>query len=413
MTAEDFKKDFPILQNKGKNGKTIAYLDNAATTQKPRQVIDAVCGYYENYNANPHRGTYSIAEKLTQRFEEVREQTAGFIGAASPREIVFTAGTTDAINMAALMYGSSHINAGDEILLSITEHHSNLLPWQRLAKEKNAELIYLYPDKSGRITASEVEGKCSSRTRIAAITLVSNVLGAVNPIAEIAKIVHSKGGVLFVDGAQGVPHIPVNVQLLDVDFLTFSGHKMLAPAGIGVLYGKSELLQDMPPLRVGGGNVEYVSKYEAEYMDAPWRFEAGTQNAEGVIGFGAAMEYIRKMGFGKIQEIERQLLDYTLRRLKGVPGIVMYGINDGADIAGRTGILAFNIKEVHPHDTATILAQYGVAVRAGHHCAQPLMQYLGVNSTCRMSLYFYNTKNDIDRMVDALSTVREVLGYGA
>jgi len=408
MVSTDYKKDFPLLLQPDAGGLPLAYLDNAATTQKPRQVIDAVRNYYETFNANPHRGAYSISVRVTEAFEEVRAKAARFIGAADPEEVVFTFGATDAINQAAQSYGEQAVGAGDEILISVAEHHSNLLPWQRLAKRTGAVLRYLIPDQSGRVTTEELAAKLTSKTKILAIAHVSNVLGGVNPIGELAAMAHEKGAVVLLDAAQSVPHIPVNVRDLDVDFMAFSGHKMLAPAGIGVLYGKKELLQRMEPARLGGGIVEEVTQQDARFLDAPLRFEAGTQNAEGVIGLGAAIDYLEAVGMEAIQDIERRLMDDALQELCAIPRIRLYGAGDAEE---RTGILSFNIEDVHPHDTATILASHGVAVRAGHHCAQPLMAHLGVNATCRMSLCFYNTEEDIRRLAQALSTVREVLGF--
>lgn len=406
----NYRRDFPLLLQEPENGLGLAYLDNAATTQKPQQVIDAVCSYYRTYNANTHRGAYSISVRATTEFEQVREKTAAFIGAARTDEIIFTSGTTDALNQAALSYGWNHVTAGDEILISAAEHHSNLLPWQRLARLKGAVLNYLYPGRDGRISVAEAAQKLTGRTRIVAITHISNVLGSINPIKEIAALAHKKGAVVVLDAAQSVPHIPVNVRDLDVDFMAFSGHKMLAPAGIGVLYGKTALLEELAPARLGGGMVESVTEQDVRFLDAPLRFEAGTQNAEGVIGLGAAIDYLNRIGFPAVSQIENHLTEYALEKLSQLPEIELYGAAGGAS---RTGILSFNVKDVHPHDTATILASHGVAVRAGHHCAQPLMNYLGVKSTCRMSLYFYNTEEDIDRLFRALSTVREVLGYGS
>lgn len=404
----DYRCDFPLLQT-SENGLPLAYLDNAATTQKPQQVIDAVGKYYRTYNANTHRGAYSISVRATEEFEQVRVKTAAFIGAADASEIIFTSGTTDALNQLALSYGWDHVKERDEILISVTEHHSNLLPWQRLARLRGAALCYLYPDQNGRITVDEVAQKLTPQTKIVAVTHISNVLGSVNPIKEIAALAHQNGAVIVVDAAQSAPHIPVNVQDLDVDFLAFSGHKMLAPAGIGVLYGKMDLLKDMEPVRLGGGMVEDVTEQSVRFLDAPLRFEAGTQNVEGVIGLGAAIDYLNQVGFPAIEQIENHLTGYALEKLSQMPEVELYGAPKGA---ARTGILSFNVKDVHPHDTATILADQGIAVRAGHHCAQPLMNYLGIHSTCRMSLYFYNTEEDIDRLFQTLSTVRGVLGYG-
>lgn len=406
----DYRQDFPLLLQKDGEGRTLAYLDNAATTQKPRQVIDAVRRYYETYNANPHRGAYDISVRVTEEFEAVRGKVARFLGAASAEEIVFTSGATDAINLVAMSYGEGAVGPGDEILISVLEHHSNLLPWQRLARRTGAKLRYLLPGADGVISLEEVEKKLTSSTRLVAVTHVSNVLGSVSPVRELTALAHERGAAVLLDAAQSAPHIPVDVRALDVDFLTFSGHKLLSPAGIGVLYGKKELLRAMEPLRLGGGIVEEVTQDSVRYMDAPWRFEAGTQNAEGVIGLGAAIDYLEAVGMPAIQEIEGRLTSYALEKLSAVPGIELYGAARGA---ARAGILSFNIAGVHPHDTATILASHGVAVRAGHHCAQPLMAHLGVNATCRMSLYFYNTEEDVDRLTEALRTVREVLGLEA
>lgn len=409
MVKTDYKQDFPLLLQKDEKGRVLAYLDNAATTQKPEQVIGTVRAYYETFNANPHRGAYSISVRATEAFEEVRRKAARFIGADGPEEIVFTSGATDAINLAAISYGEQAVGQGDEILISVLEHHSNLLPWQRLARRTGAVLRYLFPGKNGCVALEEAAEKLTARTRIVALTHVSNVLGGVNPIRDIAALAHAKGAAVLLDAAQSVPHIPVDVQALDVDFLAFSGHKMLAPAGIGVLYGKKALLRQMEPLRLGGGIVEEVTQQSVRYLDAPWKFEAGTQNVEGVIGLGAAIDYLEAVGMDRIRETEGRLTEYALERLSAVPGIELYGVQGGE---ARTGILSFNIAGVHPHDTATILASHNVAVRAGHHCAQPLMAHLGVNATCRMSLYFYNTREDIDRLARALKTVRGVLGLG-
>lgn len=406
----DFKQDFPLLLQSDEEGRTLAYLDNAATTQKPRQVIDTVRKYYETFNANPHRGVYSISARVTEACEAVRAKAAGFIGSADPETIVFTSGTTSAINLVAMGYGEQAVGPGDEILISVLEHHSNVLPWQRLARRAGASLSHLVPGPDGRLSLEEASEKITARTRIVALTHVSNVLGGTNPVREIAALAHQKGAVLLLDAAQSAPHIPIDVRSLDVDFLAFSGHKMLSPAGIGILYGKKNLLRQMEPLLLGGGIVEEVTRQTARYMDAPWKFEAGTQNAEGIIGLGSAIDYLEAFGREQIHEIEGRLMEYALERLLSVPGIILYGSGNGK---ARNGILSFNVAGVHPHDTATILAAHNVAVRAGHHCAQPLMDHLGVNATCRMSLYFYNTKEDIDRLVQALKTVKEVLGLAS
>lgn len=405
----DYRQDFPLLLQRNEEGQELAYLDNAATTQKPRQVINAVREYYETFNANPHRGAYSISVRVTEAFEAVRAKVARFIGAAGPEEIVFTFGATDGINQVAQSYGEQAVGFGDEILISVLEHHSNLLPWQRLARRTGATLRYLRSDQSGCVPLEEVAQKLGAKTKIVAITHVSNVLGGVNPIREIAAMAHEKGAVILLDAAQSAPHIPLDVRALDVDFMAFSGHKMLAPAGIGVLYGRKALLSQMEPVRLGGGIVEEVTQQGVRFLDVPWKLEAGTQNAEGVIGLGAAIDYLEEVGMENIRAREHRLMEYALEQLSAVPGIQLYGARDST---ARTGILSFNIADVHPHDTATILASHGVAVRAGHHCAQPLMAHLRVTATCRMSLYFYNTEEDIRRLARALSTVREVLGIG-
>lgn len=407
IITADYKQDFPLLLQKDEEALTIAYLDNAATTQKPNQVISAVSAYYQTYNSNPHRGTYGISVKVTEAFEQVRAKVAAFIGSEESEEIVFTSGTTDSINLVALSYGEQILEPGDEILISLLEHHSNLLPWQRLAQRKKAKLNYLIPDHNGCISLEEVAQKLTPQTKIVAITQVSNVLGLVNPIREITDLAHQQGAVVLLDAAQSIPHMPVNVKELNVDFMAFSGHKMLAPAGIGVLYGKKEYLRAMEPLRIGGGIVEEVTQHSVRYLDSPWKFEAGTQNAEGVIGLGAAIDYLETIGMPTIEKIEHRLMTYAFEKLSALPEIELYGKKSAK---GRTGILSFNVIGVHPHDTATILASHGVAVRAGHHCAQPLMAHMGVNATCRMSLYFYNTEEDIDRLVKALKTVKGVLG---
>lgn len=402
-------RDFPLLNNRQENGHRLVYLDNAATTQKPTQVLQAVADYYAHYTANPHRGAYALSADATRLYEQARERVAGFINARSAEEIVFTAGTTEAINLVAQTYGADKIHPGDEILLSIMEHHSNLLPWQSLARRKGAKLVYMYTDKQGHILPGELD-KLNSRTKMVAITHVSNVLGSINPVAEITAKAHGVGAVVLMDAAQSAPHMPLDVAALGVDFAAFSGHKMLAPAGIGVLYGKAELLSAMRPLMLGGGMVEKVGEQSVSFMDAPWKFEGGTPNVEGAVGLAAAMDYIDSIGFDNIAREETALAGYALERMKRNKAIEIYG-DTGNTI--RAGIISFNVKGIHPHDTASILDAYGIAVRAGHHCAQPLMKWMGVQSTCRLSLYIYNTFDDVDAFLDALPKVSEVLGHGA
>lgn len=405
----EYIKDFPILQ-KPMNGKSLVYLDNGATTQKPLAVIQAVDDYYTTFNANPHRGAYDLSVKATEIYEGARETVQKFIGAANSYEVIFTKNATESLNLLAYSYGMNFIEAGDEIVISIAEHHSNLVPWQQVAKAKGATLKYIYLDSVGRITQQEIAAKITDKTKIVAVTQVSNVLGIINPIADIVKKAHSVGAIVIVDGAQSVPHFKVDVQALDIDFLVFSGHKMLSPMGIGVLYGKEVLLDKMPPFLCGGDMIDYVWEQETAFAPLPAKFEAGTQNVGGAAGLAAAIEYIGKIGFDKIEAIEADLIQYAIPKLKALPYITLYGSDD---LSVKTGVIAFNVADIHPHDVSTILDADGVAIRAGHHCAHPLMQYLGVNATCRASLYFYNTREDIDKLIDSLSRVRGVLGYGS
>ena len=405
----EYIKDFPILQ-KPMNGKSLVYLDNGATTQKPLAVIQAVDDYYTTFNANPHRGAYDLSVKATEIYEGARETVQKFIGAANSYEVIFTKNATESLNLLAYSYGMNFIEAGDEIVISIAEHHSNLVPWQQVAKAKGAILKYIYLDSVGRITQQEIDAKITDKTKIVAVTQVSNVLGIINPIADIVKKAHSVGAVVIVDGAQSVPHFKVDVQALDIDFLVFSGHKMLSPMGIGVLYGKEALLDKMPPFLCGGDMIDYVWEQETTFAPLPAKFEAGTQNVGGAAGLAAAIEYIGKIGFDKIEAIEADLIQYAIPKLKALPYITLYGSDD---LSVKTGVIAFNVADIHPHDVSTILDADGVAIRAGHHCAHPLMQYLGVNATCRASLYFYNTREDVDKLIDSLSRVRGVLGYGS
>ncbi|MGI6432464.1 MAG: aminotransferase class V-fold PLP-dependent enzyme [Sphaerochaetaceae bacterium] len=409
MEKTDFRQDFPLLQKIGVGGLPIAYFDNAATSQKPHQVINAVTTYYESFTANTHRGSYALSALATKAYEATRTLVAHFIGALDPKEIVFTFGTTDSINQVAQGYAEQVVQEGDEILISVAEHHSNLLPWQRLATRTKSKLRYLLVDQMGTVTPQELASKLTSRTKIVAITHISNVLGGINPIKHLTAMAHKVGAVVLVDAAQSASHIPLNVVDLDVDFMAFSAHKMYGPTGVGVLYAKKEFLEQMEPTRVGGGIVEEVTQQHVRFLDAPLKFEAGTQNIEGVIGLGAAIDYVSQVGLKTIYAKEQHLTDYVWQQLSGVPHIHLYG---SAQAESRSGILSFTIEDVHPHDVATILDAQGVAIRAGHHCAQPLMAYLGVNATCRASLCFYNTEEEIRRLAQALSLVREVMGLG-
>ena len=401
--------DFPALAQKS-NDKRLVYLDSAATSQKPISVISAVENYYKYSNANAHRGAYTLAMKATQAYEDARTVVKNFIGAHSEKEIIFTKSATEGFNIIAYTYGMKYINEGDEILISIAEHHSNLIPWQQVARLKNANLNYMYLNEDGIISDEEIEHKITAKTKLVSVTQVSNALGTVQPVEKIIQRAHEVGAVVIVDGAQSVPHQKVNVSDLDADFLVFSGHKMLGPMGIGVLYGKEELLNDMPPFLYGGDMIEYVTEQDSTFAQLPYKFEGGTQNIGGAIGLAAAIDYLEKFGLDKIVAIEKELIGYAIDKLSNVPHVTLYG---SRNIENKSGVLSFNIEEVHPHDVATILDSYGVAIRAGHHCAQPLMKYMKVNATCRASVYMYNNKEDIDILAEALGNTRRWLGFGA
>ena len=405
----EYLQDFPILQTK-MNGRPIVYLDNGATTQKPEAVIKAVADYCTYCNANPHRGAYELSVKATDIYETARVRTQQFIGAARPEEILFTKNATEALNLVAYSYGRANIREGDEIVITISEHHSDIVPWQFVAKARGAVLKYIYLEEDGNLSAADIASKITEKTKIVAVTHVSNVLGLVNDVRAIADCAHAVGAVIIVDGSQSVPHIAVDVQAMDADFFAFSGHKMLSPMGIGVLYGKYDILDAMPPFLFGGDMIEYVGEQETTYAELPAKFEAGTQNVSGASGLIAAIDYLEKVGFDRIEAIERDLLAYALPKLRELPFVELYGCDSARD--NKTGIITFNVKDIHPHDVASILDSYGVAIRAGHHCAQPLMRYLGQNATCRASFYLYNTHEDVDQFIDALKKVRAVLGYG-
>lgn len=404
----NYKEDFPLLQQKIR-GRQIAYLDNGATTQKPEEVIRAVCGYYGGCNANPHRGAYELSVRATDVYENARVRTQKFINARHSREIIFTKNATESLNLIAYSYGMSNIGAGDEVVIAISEHHSNLVPWQRVCRQKGAVLKYIYLEKDGNLSREDIETKITEKTKLVAVAQVSNVLGLVNPVREIADKAHGAGAVLVVDGSQSAPHMKVDVQAMGADFFVFSGHKLLSPMGIGVLYGREELLDEMPPFLLGGDMIDYVEEQETAFAPLPAKFEAGTQNVGGAAGLTAAMDYLEQVGFDYVEAVEKELTAYALSRLREMPYIELYGCDSARD--NKTGIITFNVKDVHAHDVATILDAQGVAVRAGHHCAQPLLKYLGQNAACRASFYFYNTKEDVDRWLAALSCVRGVLGY--
>jgi cysteine desulfurase / selenocysteine lyase len=405
----NFLLDFPTL-NQNINENRLVYLDSAATTQKPLSVIKAVDEYYHLNNANPHRGAYHLSIKATEAYEKAREDVRSFINATKLGEIVFTKNATEAFNLIAYSYGMNFIESGDEIVLSVAEHHSNLVPWQTVAKAKGAVLKYMYLDEEGVISEEEIENKITERTKLVSVTHVSNALGIINPIEHIIQKAHSVGAVVIIDGSQSVPHMKIDVKELNADFLVFSGHKMLAPMGIGVLYGKEVLLEKMPPFLYGGDMIEYVEEQKSTFAELPYKFEGGTQNVGGAVGLSAAIEYLNNIGMDNIKVSEKALVSYAFMKLNEIPYISVYGTQD---IDKKAGVISFNVNEVHPHDTATILDSYGIAIRAGHHCAQPLMKYLGLNSTCRASFYFYNNTKDIDALADSLKNVRKWLGYGS
>lgn len=400
----DYRNDFPLLmQNK------IIYIDNAATSQRPQCVIDAESDFYKNYNANPLRGLYSLSVEATEVYENAREAVRKFIGAEKSNEIIFTRNTTESLNLVAYSYGLSNVKKGDEIVVSIMEHHSDLLPWQMVAKTCGAELKFIECAKDGSIDLEKVKELITSRTKIVAMTQVSNVLGREYPVKEIAKLAHEKGAVMVVDGAQSTPHMRVDVTDLDADFFAFSGHKLLAPMGIGVLYGKEELLEKMPPFLSGGEMIDSVTRTSAVYAELPHKFEAGTVNAAGAAGLKAAIDYIEKVGFDYIGEREIALTSRAIEKMKKIPHVNIIG-SENAD--EHTGIVTFTIDNVHPHDISEILAADGIAVRAGHHCAQPLLTHLGLNSTARASFAFYNTEDEVDKFTGSVATIRERMGYG-
>lgn len=405
LDVEAVRRDFPILQRTVRNGKRLVYLDNAATSQKPRAVIEALKHYYEYYNANVHRGVHTLAEEATEAYEGARAKVAKFINAPSPSSVVFVRNTTEAINLVAYAYARRELKPGDEILLSIMEHHSNLVPWQLVAQETGAELRFLDITQDYRLDLSQLDRLLSRRTRVVALTLMSNVLGTINPIKEVARAAHEVGAVMVVDAAQAAPHMPIDVQALDADFLALSGHKMCAPTGIGALYGKPELLERMGPFLGGGSMIRDVHLTYAEWNEVPWKFEAGTPNIGDAVALGVAVDYLQGLGMENVRRHEKELLAYALRRLAEVEGLEIYGPKD-PEVQG--GIISFNYLGVHPHDVGTVLDSEGVAIRAGHHCAKPLMRRLGVVATARASFYIYNTKAEVDAFIEALAKVREI-----
>ncbi|HFU4189137.1 TPA: cysteine desulfurase [Streptococcus suis] len=401
MDLERIRKDFSIL-DQVVNDEPLVYLDNAATTQKPQQVLDVLADYYQRDNANVHRGVHTLSERATARYEAARQKVADFIQAKSSKEILFTRGTTTGLNWVA-QFAKEILLPDQEVIISVQEHHSNIIPWQQACQQTGAKLRYVTL-KDGELDVDSLQSILSEKTKFVSLAHVSNVLGSVAPIGEIAELVHQVGAYLVVDGAQSVPHMAVNVQELDVDFYAFSGHKMLGPTGIGVLYGKEELLNLMSPVEFGGEMINFVYEQSATWKELPWKFEAGTPNIAGAIGLGAAIDYLTEIGMDAIQAHEAELVDYVFPKLQAIPGLTIYG---SQDLSKRTGVIAFNLDDLHPHDVATALDYEGVAVRAGHHCAQPLLRYLQVPATVRASFYIYNIKADCDKLVEAIIKTKE------
>ena len=402
----DFRSDFPIFN--APENKDLIYFDNAATTQRPRQVIDAVKNFYEKSNANPLRGLYGLSSQATELYENARGTVASFINAAA-EEIIFTRNASESLNLVAYTWGMQNVREGDEIAVTVMEHHSNILPWQMVCAAKNAKLVFLDCDKAtGEIPLSELN-KINERTKLAAVTYVSNVLGITNPVKEIAEAAHKNGAVVVVDGAQAVPHFKVDVQAIGADFFAFSGHKMCAPMGIGVLYGRRELLEAMPPFLRGGEMIEYVTKEGATWAELPHKFEAGTVNAAGAVGLGAAIDYINSIGFDEIVRRDHELTTLLMGEMRRIPYVHVVGHHDPLQ---HSGIVTFTVDGVHPHDIATVLDEEHIAIRAGHHCAEPLGAHLGLPSTARASLYFYNTEDEVRRFTEKLASVRKWMGYG-
>ena len=401
IDVEKIRKDFPIL-DQIVNDEPLVYLDNAATTQKPKVVLEAVNRYYQEDNANVHRGVHTLAERATASYEGARETVRRFINASSTKEVLFTRGTTTGLNWIG-RFAEEILEEGDEVLISIMEHHSNILPWQEACRKTGAKLVYAYL-KDGGLDLEDFRKKLTDRTKFVSITHASNVLGVINPIQELAQLAHEKGAIMVVDGAQSVPHMKIDVQKLDADFFVFSGHKMAGPTGIGVLYGKEQYLNQMSPVEFGGEMIDFVYEQSATWKELPWKFEAGTPNMAGAIGLAAAIDYLEAIGMDAIERHEQDLIAYVFPKLQAIEGLKIYG---SQDLAKRSGVISFNLGDLHPHDLATALDYEGVAVRAGHHCAQPLIQYLEVPATARASFYLYNTKEDCDKLVEALIKTKE------
>ncbi|BDG81473.1 MULTISPECIES: cysteine desulfurase SufS [Bacillus] len=400
MNITDIREQFPILHQQV-NGHDLVYLDSAATSQKPRAVIETLDKYYNQYNSNVHRGVHTLGTRATDGYEGAREKVRKFINAKSMAEIIFTKGTTTSLNMVALSYARANLKPGDEVVITYMEHHANIIPWQQAVKATGATLKYIPLQEDGTISLDDVRATVTSNTKIVAVSHVSNVLGTINPIKEMAKIAHDNGAVIVVDGAQSTPHMKIDVQDLDCDFFAFSSHKMCGPTGVGVLYGKKALLENMEPAEFGGEMIDFVGLYESTWKELPWKFEAGTPIIAGAIGLGAAIDFLEEIGLDEISRHEHKLAAYALERFRQLDGVTVYGPEE------RAGLITFNLDDVHPHDVATVLDAEGIAVRAGHHCAQPLMKWLDVTATARASFYLYNTEEEIDKLVEALQKTKE------
>ncbi|WHY23720.1 cysteine desulfurase SufS [Bacillus halotolerans] len=400
MNITDIREQFPILHQQV-NGHDLVYLDSAATSQKPRAVIETLDKYYNQYNSNVHRGVHTLGTRATDGYEGAREKVRKFINAKSMAEVIFTKGTTTSLNMVALSYARANLKPGDEVVITYMEHHANIIPWQQAVKATGATLKYIPLQEDGTISLDDVRATVTSNTKIVAVSHVSNVLGTINPIKEMAKIAHDNGAVIVVDGAQSAPHMKIDVQDLDCDFFALSSHKMCGPTGVGVLYGKKALLENMEPAEFGGEMIDFVGLYESTWKELPWKFEAGTPIIAGAIGLGAAIDFLEEIGLDEISRHEHKLAAYALERFRQLDGVTVYGPEE------RAGLITFNLDDVHPHDVATVLDAEGIAVRAGHHCAQPLMKWLDVTATARASFYLYNTEEEIDKLVEALQKTKE------
>jgi cysteine desulfurase/selenocysteine lyase len=405
LDIDAVKSDFPILSQE-MNGQRLVYLDNAATTQKPKKVIDAITEFYEKYNANTHRGIYQLSEQATAMYEESREKVRTFIGAEKTEEIVFTRGTTESINLVAYSWGRKNIEAGDEILLTEMEHHSNIVPWQLLAKEKGAVIKYIPVDKNGKLNLDSIDQYFTKKTKLLALIHISNALGVVNPIKQLITKAHTSGVPVLLDGAQSTPHMPINVKDLDCDFFAFSGHKMLGPTGVGVLYAREDILEEMPPFLSGGSMIREVTMAETKFEDLPLRFEAGTMPIAQVIGLGVAIDYLNSVGMENVWQYEQELVNYALAKIRAISGVTVFGKETNVE---RSAVVSFAIEGLHPHDIASILDEAGVAIRAGHHCAQPLLRALGTEATARASFYIYNDQKDVDQLIEAINKSIKIL----